>query len=185
MNAVAAGADAIGVNFFHGSPRACSAEQAADIVRVVPPGFPVYGVFVSAGRARIQEVVRATGVNGIQLHGGEDREEALGWDLPVIRAVNVSSREQAEALVEDRETYRLLLDSPLGGGSGVRIEEGLLDGLDLGEVLLAGGLDPGNVGAVVRRLRPGGVDCASGVEIAAGVKDPSLIKEFVVNARST
>ncbi len=189
LAAVEAGADAIGINFYQGSKRYCGDQAARLIVAALPPGFPVYGVFVDAGPERISEVVEATGIGGIQLHGDEPEETARAWGLPVIRAVRAGSAKAAGKAVAEAEAagqaYRLLLDSALGGGSGVRIAKEALTGVSLTEAIVAGGLTPANVAAIVAGLRPFGVDCAGGVESAPGEKDADLMREFVSNARSS
>lgn len=202
-----AGADAIGINFWPHSRRYCSVQQARRLVAALGPQRLVYGVFVGATRAEIEAVVAAVGLGGVQLHGGEAASAAEGWSLPVIRAVGVVSRGAvAEALAHagvaaaapatiDTDSacaptpgggagFRLLLDNPSGGGSGRVIDATLLDGLDLSRAIVAGGLTPANVSGIVARLAPFGVDTAGGVEVAAGVKDPRLIEEFIANARS-
>jgi phosphoribosylanthranilate isomerase len=80
--------------------------------------------------------------------------------------------------------YRVLLDSPRGGGSGTEFDETLLRGLNLAAVVVAGGLTPATVAERVRRLRPYGVDVSSGVESAPGKKDATRVREFVRNAKS-
>ncbi len=83
-----------------------------------------------------------------------------------------------------RGTYRVLVDNAAGGGSGTTIDPELLDGVDLRDAILAGGLTPVNVAANVARYRPFGVDTASGVEHSPGIKDASLIEAFVRQARA-
>ena len=183
-SACEAGADALGVNFFRGSPRFCSREAAREIVMAVPRSVTVFGVFVGLERRRIMEYVEEVGLGGVQLHGGEDPQEAEGWELPVIRAVAVHSRDIAEAALDTAHGHRVLLEGPGGGGSGSGWSWDLVQGLPLGEALVAGGLRPDNVAEVVRSLEPWGVDAASGVESAPGVKDTGLVREFIANAKS-
>jgi phosphoribosylanthranilate isomerase len=182
--AIAAGADAIGVNFSPASPRFCSAAAARAIVEAVAGRVVVYGLFVDESRERIRTVVGDTGVSGIQLHGNEPEELAHGWDLPLIRAIRVGVRDEVRRTLETARGYRVLLDSPRGGGSGTPFDAGLVEGMDLSEVVVAGGLTPANVSERIRRLRPWGVDVSSGVETRPAVKDPSRVREFVSNAKS-
>jgi len=49
---------------------------------------------------------------------------------------------------------------------------------------VAGGLTAETVAALVAQVRPGGVDVASGVERAPGIKDPEKVRAFVDNAKS-
>ncbi|MBI5504653.1 MAG: phosphoribosylanthranilate isomerase [Deltaproteobacteria bacterium] len=187
-----AGADAIGINFWPRSKRYCEPRRAREIVAALAPRRLVYGVFAGATRAEIEAVVAEVGLGGVQLHGGEAPNAAQGWSLPVIRAVGASSRAAVVEALDDaraasrsaRESYRLLLDNPSGGGSGCLVDASVVEGLDLASTIVAGGLTPDNVSAIVARLAPFGVDTAGGVEAAAGIKDARLIEEFIVNARS-
>jgi phosphoribosylanthranilate isomerase len=172
------------VNFFEGSSRVCTPRVARDIVEAVASRVPVYGVFVRASREQIEATMVQTGITGVQLHGGEPAELARGWKVPVIRAIAVTDAEAVRAAFATRGEARILLDSPRGGGSGMRFDEALLESIALSDAVVAGGLDPTNVAAVVGRLRPFGVDTAGGVETSAGVKDSNLVREFIENARS-
>jgi phosphoribosylanthranilate isomerase len=182
--AIEAGTDAIGVNFHGGSPRCIDTRTAARIVERVAGRVTVYGLFVDVGRDRIEATMKETGIDGVQLHGSEPPDAVEGWRVPVLRAVPVSSRSGASEALVCARSYRVLFDSPRGGGSGIEFDETLLDGLDLSDAVVAGGLRPASVAARVRRLRPFGVDVASGVESAPGRKDPALVREFVKNAKS-
>jgi phosphoribosylanthranilate isomerase len=187
--AFAAGADAIGINFWPGSKRYCGPARAREITAALAPGQLAYGVFVRASRAEIDTMASECALGGVQFHGGEPQAETEGWALPVIRAVAASSREAVvTALAAARKTdgarYRVLVDNAAGGGSGRLIETELLDGIDLSGAILAGGLTPQNVAASVARFRPFGVDTAGGVESAPGVKDAALVEAFVREARA-
>lgn len=189
------GANAIGINFWPRSRRYCEPEAARAIVQRLAPDALVYGVFVGASRDEIRRVVDEVGLAGVQLHGGEPAADAEGWDLPVIRAVAATSRDAVRQAIEACEryrtrgrepgesAYRLLVDHASGGGSGRVVEASVLDGIDLSDAILAGGLTADNVAATVARLGPFGVDTASGVESAPGVKDPAKIAAFVRAAR--
>lgn len=182
--AVAVGADAVGVNFSPSSPRFCAAAAARTIVETVAGRVIVYGLFVNESRETIRAVVNDSGVTGIQLHGDEPEELARGWGLPLIRAIRVGSRDEVRRALAIAKGYRVLLDSPRGGGSGTAFDATLVEGLDLAETVVAGGLTPGNVSERIGRLRPWGVDVSSGVEAGPGVKDHLLVREFVSNAKS-
>lgn len=183
--AVAAGADAIGVNFYPSSPRFCDAAAARAIVEAVAGRAIVYGLFVNESRERISAVVSDIGVTGIQLHGDEPEELARGWGLPLIRAIRAGARDEVRRALAMATGYRVLLDSPRGGGSGTAFDATLVEGMDLAEAVVAGGLTPGNVSERIRLLRPWGVDVSSGVEAGPGIKDPLRVREFVSNAKST
>lgn len=181
---VDAGADAIGLNFHPASRRYCEPHLVPAILQSLPERFPVYGVFVDRSREQISEAVVALGLRGIQLHGDEPPALCEGWELPVIRAVKAVSSQAVVAAVQASKNWRVLVDNPAGGGTGTLVEEQVLEGLDLSEVVLAGGLTPDNVAARVAALRPFGVDVAGGVESRPGVKDHKKIREFIEHARA-
>jgi phosphoribosylanthranilate isomerase len=73
----------------------------------------------------------------------------------------------------------------LEGGTGQTAPWELIANYQPGlPIILAGGLTPDNVAQAIRQVRPWGVDVASGVESAPGVKDPDKIKAFIENARA-
>jgi phosphoribosylanthranilate isomerase len=186
LAAVDAGVNALGVNFVETSRRRCTTDEAARIVAAVPTGVTVFGVFANAARRRVAEILAETAIGGLQFHGGEPPEELIGWPVPVLRAVAVIDASAAEKALRESGRWRVLLDSARGGGSGQRFDDTFVESLDLSTAIVAGGLSAATVAEVVRRLEPGGVDVAGGVERdGPGVKDPELIREFVLNARSS
>lgn len=196
LDAVRAGADALGLNFFPGSPRFISTETAAAIVQAVPADVCKVGVFVNASIDHVTRLADELGLDFIQLHGDEPPEFAaqLG-SRPVIRAFRV--RESASPLLNyisecQRMGFDLagvLTDSykpeSMGGtgdlgnwGEAARIAN-TIQPLPL---ILAGGLKPENVAAAIAQVGPAAVDVASGVESEPGRKDPERVRHFVAAA---
>ena len=200
--AVAAGADAIGLMFVPGSPREVSAEQAQRIITALPCFVSPVGVFVDRPIEQVRDIAAALGIVTVQLHGRETAEDVARLaPLRVIRGVSFETRSFDTVADPWRDgppnLVGLLLDAPPppdrgadeqkltgGHGQGFDWEElatarrhGLLTGLP--PVILAGGLDEGNVGEAMRSARPYAVDVSSGVESARGVKDPLLIRSFI------
>ncbi|MBF5042230.1 phosphoribosylanthranilate isomerase [Simulacricoccus sp. 17bor-14] len=183
-----AGADALGLNFCARSPRCVSPEAAAALARTRPPFGSVVGVFVDEAPARIRALVAQCGLGAVQLHGEEPPEQCRGYGVPVIKAVRVrgpADVARARAYVGAGDVRALLLDGA-SPGQGVGFDWALLEplrgcGLPL---LVAGGLTPQNVEAAVRATRPYGVDVASGVERAPGLKDPRAVRAFVRAAQT-
>jgi phosphoribosylanthranilate isomerase len=72
----------------------------------------------------------------------------------------------------------------LPGGNGMALDWSLLENVKSKDFMLAGGLDPGNVGDAIRATGAGKVDVSSGVESSPGVKDLTLIRKFIEAAKS-
>jgi phosphoribosylanthranilate isomerase len=182
---VAMGADAVGFNFVPGSVRQITPTHARDIVRRLPGGVLTVGVFRNEWRERVVEMVDQAGLKAAQLHGNESTEDSrwISERVPtVIKAFTAGD------LSLDRATSygaaAVLVDAP-EPGSGKVFDWSLLDGTERGlPLILAGGLNPDNVGRAVRAVRPWGVDVATGVESSPGRKDPTMVREFVHNSRA-
>lgn len=189
--AVQAGADAVGFVFAPGSPRTVDAETARELVRTVPEGILTVGVFRRQPIDEVLATARAAGINTVQLHGGEPlaeldrlREEGFG----TIRALSIDEYvHEAQRDPDGLRRHRLLIDAPVPGAGEPFDTEALLAHPPHGDWLLAGGLQPGNVGELLAQLAgaaaASGVDVSSGVESSRGVKDAGLIREFVEAAR--
>jgi len=187
--AVAAGADALGFNFWNGSPRFIDPARAARIVEHIPSSVLTVGVFVDEEPERLLAIAEQTGIMALQLHGSETPEyvDRLGAYLK-IKALKVNDDFQPEVLQRYPSASIFLLDGYVAGmvgGTGRTFDWSLaIKAKEYGKIMLAGGLTHENVAAAVRRVEPWGVDVASGVESEPGKKDPRLIREFVRAARS-
>ena len=178
-----AGADAIGLNFWPRSPRRCDDATAAAIAQALGARVRVVAVVVDAGAARI-EAIRALGVRWIQLHGSEPPDEVARWLPEAYKAVHLDGAAAPPRYPGDE----LLADARVGdlpGGTGVRCDWDAAAALARTTKLwLAGGLTPENVAEAIARVRPYGLDVASGVERAPGDKDLAAVARFVANARA-
>lgn len=187
--AVAAGVDAIGLNFARG-PRRLTTGMGAQLVQAIPPMVQAVALFVDASEAEIRAVMAATRCTAVQLHGDEPPALAasLGRDFPVIKAARIASAADLERL-RGYPAAAYLLDAWVPGahgGTGHAWDHRLLAGFDLGvPLILAGGLSPTTVAAAVSRVRPFAVDAASGVESAPGLKDAALMRAFVAAVAAT
>jgi phosphoribosylanthranilate isomerase len=185
LAAVALGADMIGLNFYPPSPRSLTIERAMEICRAVGRRCEVVGVFVNADREYIAERMGALGLDMLQFHGNEDEEALAGWPVKVIRALRIKGESPRESVTPSAADY-VLLDTfhpELFGGTGVSRSLDGLKGLELSRIFISGGLNPDNVGEAVA-MRPYAVDVASGIEAAPGIKDPSKLRSFILNAKS-
>ena len=179
------GADAVGFNFWPRSKRHVAPDAAAAIVRRLPPSVACFGVFVDPTRAELERAVAVSGVGAVQLHGDEPPALCLGLGVPVVKAIRVRDGHDLAQLAT-YEVRAFLLDSasPGYGGSGATFDWSLAAEVarEL-PVLLAGGLTPENVAEAVATVRPLGVDVASGVETAPGVKDAARMETFIRRAK--
>jgi phosphoribosylanthranilate isomerase len=185
LEAVRLGADALGFNFWPESPRHCSPQSAAGIIRALPPFVTTVGVFVNQGREEIEGAVERSGVGLVQLHGDEPPEFCGQLSLPVIKALRFSDPKSLQQ-ASRYDVAAFLIDSPSRGfgGSGKPFDWSLLRGMALGRpTILAGGLSAGNVARAIEEVSPYAVDVASGVESAPGIKDPQKMADFFAAAR--
>ncbi len=196
LAAAEAGADAIGLNFYAGSPRCCSLEIAREIASAVPRGVCRVGVFVDAPASEIRHTAEVVGLDAVQLHGSETAEfQRAIRPLPIVRAIRVAGELTAidEYLTVCHlarcEPRMLLLDAfqpgALGGTgktldwSAIAAGRQHLRGIPL---VLAGGLTSENVAQAIATARPWAVDTASGVEISPGRKSAAKVQAFVAAA---
>ena len=191
----AAGADAIGLNFYEKSKRFILPERAANIVQV-SEGVLSVGVFVNSPLKRVVQIAENVALNAIQLHGDESAQFAekvsAEIGLPVMRAFRAESGDEPEIIdyvAEFPGLAGVLIDAAVAGQFGGTGHTGDWDFVAamvkrLGiPVVVAGGLVPNNVAAAIQSTGAYGVDTASGVESSAGSKDPLLVREFVTAAR--
>jgi phosphoribosylanthranilate isomerase len=182
--AVAMGADALGF-IFAPSTRQIAPGIARDIVRRLPPEIITIGVFRDQGRDRVVEIVNTTGLKGAQLSGRESPEDAqwIRRRVPmVIKAFAAGDSSIASAKSYGADV--VMLDAPSPGSGQVfdwKLAEGVPNGV---RFLLAGGLNAENVGEAIARVRPWGVDVATGVEASPGRKDPRKLRAFIAAARA-
>jgi phosphoribosylanthranilate isomerase len=189
------GADAIGLNFYEGSPRCLRPSAAQLILRELPPLVAAVGVFVEMPLRQAFEQIQALGrINLIQWHG-QNRELSDCFPYHLISAFPVRDAASLQAIqryldacrVADRMPAALLLDGHMPGqhgGTGQTAPWQLLASFRPGvPIILAGGLTADNVAEAIRIVRPYGVDVASGVENAPGRKDADKMRRFLANAR--
>lgn len=181
--AVEAGASELGLIFVPDTPRCLTVEQAREICRLVGGGARLVGVFQNQPVAFINHIIESTDITRVQLHGEEPPDFACRVFLPVIKTFHLDAGFQWSQVTAYHQALgirldKILLERPkyLPGAEGFEALQNQPDKLP--PVMLAGGLTPDNVGAVVSRWRPFGVDAASGLESRPGVKDPDKLAAF-------
>ena len=206
LAALEAGADMLGF-VFAPSRRQIAPNVAAEMIKrcrdSYPPdkrGWLAVGVFADQPLSHAEDTASTCGLDVVQLSGAETLDGTVSMALPVFRAVHLSGMDHTvnpadpvESLTKVLRTLRahhpasrLLLDS---GGSGVWGGTGqTFDWHSIGpaarDCIVAGGLNPSNVGAAIAVLHPWAVDVSSGVE-TEGRKDPELIRRFIAAVRRT
>jgi phosphoribosylanthranilate isomerase len=186
--AVAAGADALGFNFYEGSPRHVSLKTAAEISKQLPPFAMRAGVFVNAPEEFVTRAIGECSLSLLQFHGDEPPEFCVQFGLMSMKAFRIRDVKSLKELpLFQTDAYLLDAFSPEArGGTGERFNWALaIEAQKFGKpIFLAGGLTPENVADAVRTVRPFGVDVSSGVESAPGKKDHAKIRAFIAAARS-
>lgn len=191
------GVDAIGLNFYAPSPRSVTIEQAKQIAAAVRGRTTIVGLFVNHSVQEVRDVIDQVGLDMLQFHGDEPPEFLAEFpDFRIVRAFRMGAdglAPVAEYLQRGRKLnampWACLIDAAAPGqyggtGSTVdwqRLNESFHGGWPA--LIIAGGLTPDNVAEAIKVTHPWGVDVASGVEAARGVKDRTLIKNFVESAR--
>lgn len=181
--AVSLGADALGFIFAE-SKRQVDAATVAAIVPQLPTETMAVGVFRNETADRILDVVNATGITGVQLHGHEGPEVARALREAVPFLVQVFTVDDPR--LNDLEDYPIdavLLDSPTPGSGQSFDWSQIADLPSRRRVILAGGLNPANIAEAVKSVRPWGVDAVTGVEAEPGRKDPEALAAFLTAAR--
>jgi phosphoribosylanthranilate isomerase len=183
--AVAAGAWALGVILWPGSPRRCRTEQAVEIAATHRRRVEIVGVFVNPTLDQVARSAEEIGLTMVQLHGDEGPvfcgEVARRTGCRVIKAARVRSRADIQALGPFHTDFHLL-DSfahgvPGGTGQTFSWELARAHGAKV-PMILSGGLTAGNVAEAIAAVRPLAVDVASGVELAPGRKDAAKLEAF-------
>ena len=181
------GVDALGFVFTRASRRFIDPAAALTIVRRLPAFISVVALFMEDEPAWIRQVVSIVNPTLLQFHGTEALADCAGYARPFIKAVPMAS-------VADVASYAagfpgasgFLLDAHRAGepgGQGVRFDWSKRPALEQA-LILAGGLDAGNIAEAIRQMRPYAVDISSGIESAPGIKDAEKMRTFVsaVNA---
>jgi len=185
LAAAEAGADMLGFIFVLSSKRYVDARRAAGIIESVREAgheIPCVGVFAERDAERINETADLAGLDLVQCHGVRPSEGHV-LTLPAIHAHRVRGAIDWPAM-RDEWSWGLLLDAydPQHlGGTGKTWNWAALNPRPgwVRRLIVAGGLNPSNVGHLVRTARPWGVDVSSGVESAPGIKDHTIIGAFV------
>ena len=186
-----AGAAYCGFNFFEPSPRYVSIALARSLALKAPVGLAKVSLTVNADDAFLDALTAEVPLDMLQLHGSESparvAEIKARYGLPVMKAVGVADAADlaelerylpvADQILVDAKPSR---DAVLPGGNGLSFDWRLIAGRRWPiPWMLAGGLTSGNVAEAIAMTGARQVDVSSGVETSPGVKDSTLIADFV------
>jgi phosphoribosylanthranilate isomerase len=188
LAAVSAGASALGFNMYEPSPRYVTPAQAQQLCAAVPVFVSRVGLFVNHSRDQVLQICEQVDFDLLQFHGDESNEFCASFKRPFIKALRVAPGDDVVAVVNRFPDSRgILLDAftdGLYGGTGRTIDWQQIPNLKQ-PVILAGGLDAGNVGNAIRQVKPFAVDVSGGVERSRGVKDEDKMRRFVAAVNET
>lgn len=187
---VAAGADALGFNFYRPSPRYIEPLFAREIIDRLPGSVLTVGVFVNEPTPQaVLRIASDAGVAALQLHGDESPDYCRALSGQYVIKVLAAGNDFEPQLALDYEVEAIMLDTfdpQIRGGTGrvmdwsvARKTRALVPRL-----FLAGGLAADNVGHAIVAVDPYGVDACSRLEITPGKKVPECVEAFVNAARA-
>ncbi|MFW1753488.1 phosphoribosylanthranilate isomerase [Acinetobacter wanghuae] len=188
QSVVNAGADAIGFVFYAPSPRAVTAEQAAELIQTIPPYVQTVGLFVNHTLADIQQILKTAKIDILQFHGDETPEQCQNIATTLGRRwyKAIQMKPDLDVAIEitrfaSAGASAVLLDAwhpELKGGTGHSFDWTTFPKLNI-PLILAGGLNPDNIEQAILTTQAYAVDVSGGVESAKGIKDQQLIERFM------
>lgn len=176
LDAIAAGANALGFVFYKPSPRYISVENALEIVNALPPFVQTVGLFVNENEALINDVC---GKAKMQLAQIIDDEEKLNYTQIKPKTIRVVRAKSQNDIQSNKNQY-VLVDAfvPSFGGEGKRVALEWFEDMDCSKIILAGGLKASNLGEL-KGFNFFGIDVSSGVEAYQGKKDKQKMIDFI------
>ena len=179
--AVELGVNAVGFILWPGSPRHVDHSHVATLVSMLPKSIMPVGVFVDPTRDTIRRAVDETGIRIAQIYGTpvppNAQQECDVWVATSLDHQNIALDNDATIVLDAHDPQR-------HGGTGTTIDwPRAAQVAATRRVMLAGGLNPSNVAEAIRRVRPFGVDVASGIEDSPGVKNADAMRAFVAAVR--
>jgi len=181
------GAEALGFIFFDPSPRHINPIEAKKIIQRLPGNIAKIGVFVNPEIPLIQNIWKYCGLDFIQLSGDETPDFCNQIPASILFKAVSANMGKDQSAVDSYKARAFLIDSrdqgQFGGtGKLSNWEQAMAIGRKH-PVILAGGLNPENVGTAIEAVSPEAVDVSSGVEFYPGKKDPQKVRMFIESVR--
>ena len=188
LDAVDLGVDALGFVFFGESPRYIEPKKARKIINLLPSFVLRVGLFVNASKEEVLSAISDSSVNVLQFHGDEDEQFCNQFNLPYIKAISfqdgVNLLEYCKLFTSSSAILIDTYSENMRGGTGKTFNWDLLPKELPLPLIIAGGLDSGNVSSLINSINPYGVDVSGGVESDKGIKDYTMMKNFVLGVHN-
>jgi len=183
LEAISAGADALGFVFYAPSPRAVLPEQVQAITALLPPFVSKVGLFVNASASEVREAIVTAGLDCLQFHGDESADYCAQFNLPYYKAIRVKPGVNLiQCELDFASATALLLDTyseKAVGGTGEAFDWSVIPAGMQKPLVLAGGLNPDNVNQAMHQVHPYALDVSGGVEAEKGIKSAQKIAAFM------
>ena len=194
LEAVSSEVDYIGFVFYNKSPRNLTLSLAKSLVTFRNKKSKIVALTVNAKDEFISKIKKNISPDYFQLHGDETPERCKEikskFQTPVIKGLGIKDQDDLKKHTKNFENICdiLILDAPssnLPGGNGKKFDWNILKGYSSkSKWMLAGGLNVFNVNDAIKLTNAPAIDVSSGVEISKGVKDPKLIRNFIIKCRN-
>ncbi len=176
LDAIEAGADALGFVFYDKSPRYIDPKEAKKIIDQLPPFVQSVGLFVNMYAAQVDFICKLSGVDIAQIHFEADEKFFHSLQTKHLKVVRAKT---ADDLLLYNDQYRIVdafVESY--GGEGKRLNLDWFKNIDCSKIILAGGLSVSNLNEL-KDFNFYSVDVSSGVEKEKGIKDKQKMIDFV------
>jgi phosphoribosylanthranilate isomerase len=175
LDAIDAGANALGFVFYEKSPRYISPQDAKKIIKQLPPFVQSVGLFVNTPAPQADFMCRLSGVDVAQIHFEADNKFFEHFKTKHIKVVRAQSKEDISKYNDEYRLVDAFVES--FGGEGKRIDLSWFDDIDCSKIILAGGLNAQNL-PELKGYNFYGIDVSSGVEATKGKKDKQKMIDF-------
>tara|TARA_B110001469_G_C9548393_1_gene272129 strand:+ start:209 stop:832 length:624 start_codon:yes stop_codon:yes gene_type:complete len=182
------GADALGFVFYIDSPRYVDPKDVFNLCKNVGPFVTRVGLFVDESVDQVNEAINISRINCLQFHGNETEDFCNQFGLPYIKSILMRDDiNLLECCSKYKSASAILLDTyseSLKGGTGLKFDWDTIPKDLPCQLIVAGGLNNINVGELIDKINPYGIDVSGGVEVEKGKKDYNLMKEFILGVNN-
>ena len=176
LNAIEAGADALGFVFYDKSPRYIDPKDAKKIISQLPPFVQTVGLFVNIYAAHVDFMCKLSGVDIAQIHFEADSKFFKSLQTKHLKVVRARDKTDISKYNDEYRIVDAFVESY--GGEGKRLNIEWFKDIDCSKIILAGGLTHNNV-KELKGYNFYSLDVSSGVELKKGVKDKQKMINFV------